>query len=628
MKSKFILQNRLLIIGDLILIVAAALGSYVLRTDLGPMFQFYLPQAVFFVVLALIVQPIVFYFFGLYRRMWVYASVQELKLVVIAVTTASVVLALIIIILHATKLLPNFIRSIVPIDWLLSLVLIGGFRFSMRILAELPLSGSNGDSRSKRILIVGAGDAGALVVREMQKNPNLPQKPVCFLDDDPAKQRKQIHGIPVVGKLSDLPRTLITRRIDEVVIAIPSAPGRVIRQVADMCRTRNMPFRTMPGLFELLGGKVSVNRLREVEITDLLRREPTQIDDRAVGASLGGKRVLITGAGGSIGQELCRQVARWAPSELILLGHGENSIFETLLELEENFPSIPLHPTIADIRDLDRLMILFDSFRPEVIFHTAAHKHVPLMEANVEEAITNNVLGTRNVIEAALSSNVEKLVMISTDKAIRPLSVYGAAKRLAELLVLDAGLRSGRAYSVVRFGNVLGSRGSVVPKFKRQIAAGGPVTVTHPDMKRYFMTIPEAVHLVLQASAMGHGGEVFVLNMGEQVRILDLAEDLIRLSGLEPGKDIEIVYTGIRPGEKMSEELWDRTATYAPTTNPDIVLLADENCITGEPLQQTVSELINLAREGDTDAILRILDEFIPGAAMRSVPPPDLTSVV
>jgi FlaA1/EpsC-like NDP-sugar epimerase len=462
----------------------------------------------------------------------------------------------------------------------------------------------------------------------MQKNPNLPQKPVCFLDDDPAKQRKQIHGIPVVGKLSDLPRTLITRRIDEVVIAIPSAPGRVIRQVADMCRTRNMPFRTMPGLFELLGGKVSVNRLREVEITDLLRREPTQIDDRAVGASLGGKRVLITGAGGSIGQELCRQVARWGPSEMILLGHGENSIFETLLELEENFPSVPLHPTIADIRDLDRLMILFDSLRPEVIFHTAAHKHVPLMEANVEEAITNNVLGTRNVIEAALSSNVEKLVMISTDKAIRPLSVYGAAKRLAELLVLDAGLRSGRAYSVVRFGNVLGSRGSVVPKFKRQIAAGGPVTVTHPDMKRYFMTIPEAVHLVLQASAMGHGGEVFVLNMGEQVRILDLAEDLIRLSGLEPGKDIEIVYTGIRPGEKMSEELWDRTATYAPTTNPDIVLLADENCITGEPLQQTVSELINLAREGDTDAILRILDEFIPGAAMRSVPPPDLTSVV
>ena len=628
MKSKFLLQNRLLILGDVVLIIAAALGSYVLRTDLGPMFEFYLPQAITFVFLALIVQPTVFYFFGLYRRMWVYASVQELKLIVIAVTTASVALALIIIVLLATNILPNFIRSIVPIDWLLSLVLIGGFRFSMRILAELPLSGQNGDNRSKRVLVVGAGDAGALVVREMQKNPHLPLKPVCFLDDDPDKQRKQIHGIPVVGKLNDLPRTLITRRIDEVVIAIPSAPGRVIRQVAEVCRARNMQFRTMPGLFELLGGKVSVNRLREVEITDLLRREPTQIDDRAVGASLGGKRILVTGAGGSIGQELCRQVARWAPSELILLGHGENSIFESLLELEENFPSVPLHPVIADIRDLDRLLILFDGLRPEVIFHAAAHKHVPLMEANVEEAITNNVLGTRNVIEAALASNVDKLVMISTDKAIRPSSVYGAAKRLAELLVLDAGLRSGRPYSVVRFGNVLGSRGSVVPLFKRQIAAGGPVTVTHPDMKRYFMTIPEAVHLVLQASAMGRGGEVFVLNMGEQVRILDLAEDLIRLSGLEPGKDIEIVFTGIRPGEKMSEELWDRTATYEPTTNPDIVLLAEENCLTGEPLQQTVNELINLAREGDADAILRILDEFIPGAAMRSVPPPDLTSVV
>ncbi len=384
----------------------------------------------------------------------------------------------------------------------------------------------------------------------------------------------------------------------------------------------------MPGIFELLGGKVNVNRLREVQITDLLRREPTRIDDRAVGSSLGGKRVLVTGAGGSIGSELCRQVARWGPSEIILLGHGENSIFETLLELEENFPSTPLHPVIADIRDLDRLTVLFENLLPEVVFHTAAHKHVPLMEANVEEAISNNVLGTRNIVEVALNFNVERLVMISTDKAIRPTSVYGAAKRLAELLVLDAGVRSGRAFSVVRFGNVLGSRGSVVPKFKRQIALGGPVTITHPDMKRYFMTIPEAVHLVLQAFAMGHGGEVYVLNMGEQVRILDLAEDLIRLSGLQPGKDIDIVFTGIRPGEKLSEELWDSTATYEPTFHPDIVLLADENRLTGGTLQETVEELINLARDGETDQILVILDEFIPGAAMRSTPPPDLTSVI
>lgn len=628
MKPKFLLRNRLLILGDMFLIIVAALGSFALRTDLGPRFKDYLPLAFWFVVIALVFKPLVYNFFGLYRRMWMYASIQELKLIVVAVTSASVVLALIVTLLNAINIFPDFPRSIVPIDWLLSLVLVGGLRFSMRVLAEVQPAAADSDSRSKRVLVVGAGDAGALVVREMQRNPNLPLQPVCFLDDDPDKQRQQIHGIPVVGKLDDLPRILIMRQIDEVVIAIPSAPGQVIRKVAEVCRLRNMPFRTMPGLYELLGGKVSVSRLREVEITDLLRREPALIDERAIGGSLGGKRVMITGAGGSIGRELCRQVARWGPSELILLGHGENSIFETVLELEENFPSLPLHPVIADIRDLDRLTLVFDDLSPQVVFHTAAHKHVPLMEANVVEAITNNVLGTRNLVEIAINFNVERLVMISTDKAIRPTSVYGAAKRMAELIVLDAGLHSGRPFSVVRFGNVLGSRGSVVPRWKSQINTGGPVTVTHPDMKRYFMTIPEAVHLVLQASAMGKGGEVFVLNMGEQVRILDLAEDVIRLSGLEPGKDIEIVFTGIRPGEKLSEELWDRTARYEPTAHPDIVLLAEESSLNGEPLSKVLDELGHLVREGEEDAILKILDEVIPGAAMRSTPSLDFTSFV
>ena len=417
-------------------------------------------------------------------------------------------------------------------------------------------------------------------------------------------------------------------RIDEVIIAIPSAPGSVVRKVAETCRAKGIPFRTMPGIYELIGGKVNVSRLREVDITDLLRREPAQIDNRQIGAFLGGRRLLITGAGGSIGRELCRQVARWGPSALIILGHGENSIFETLLEMEENFPSLPIHPVIADIRDLDRLTVVFDQLRPQAVFHAAAHKHVPLMEANIEEAITNNVLGTRNVVEVSLTYGIERLVMISSDKAIRPTSIMGAAKRMAELIVLDAAHRSGLSYSVVRFGNVLGSRGSVIPRFKHQIARGGPVTITHPDMKRYFMTIPEAVHLVLQASAMGQCGEVFVLNMGEQVRILDLAEDLIRLSGLEPGKDIEIEFTGIRPGEKLYEELWDQWASYEPTAHPDIVLLAEEDLLTGSALANAVDELVHLAREGDTNAIVRILDEFIPGAAVRSEPPPDLTSVI
>jgi FlaA1/EpsC-like NDP-sugar epimerase len=321
-------------------------------------------------------------------------------------------------------------------------------------------------------------------------------------------------------------------------------------------------------------------------------------------------------------------VARWGPSELILLGHGENSIFETLLDLGENFPSLAVHPVIADVRDLDRLNVVFEDHHPQVVFHTAAHKHVPLMEVNVEEAIANNVLGTRNVVDVSVNFGVERLVMISTDKAIRPSSIYGATKRIAEMLVLDAANRSGLPFSVVRFGNVLGSRGSVIPLFKRQISRGGPVTVTHPDMERYFMTIPEAVHLVLQASSMGQGGEVFVLNMGEQVPILHLAEDLIRLSGFEPGKDIEIVFTGIRPGEKLSEELWDQWAHYESTAHPDIVLLGDEDLLTGQGLQRTVNELTHLAREGDTSAIVHLLDEFIPGAAVRSTPPPDITSIV
>ncbi len=627
MKPRLFLRNRWLLLGDLLLIIVSGLGSFALRTDLGPLFVYYLPQAIWLIGISLVVKPIIFRAFGFYRRLWAYASVQELKLIFLGVTSSSVVVSLMVVLLRALEIVPNFPRSPLPIDWLLTLLLVGGMRFSMRLLADIQTNQPE-YRRRKRVLIVGAGDAGALVVREMQKNPELMVEPVCFLDDDTEKQRQQIHGIPVVGTLSDLSRVVITRRIDEVIIAIPSAPGRVVRQVAEACRLKGIPFRTMPGIYELIGGKVNVSRLREVEIADLLRREPAQIDERRIGNSLGGKRVLITGAGGSIGRELCRQVARWGPSALILLGHGENSIFETLLELEENFPNIPLHPIIADVRDLDRLNIVFEHLRPQVIFHAAAHKHVPLMEANVEEAISNNVQGTRNIVEVAATYGVERLVMISSDKAIRPTSIMGAAKRMAELIVLDAAQRSGLPYSVVRFGNVLGSRGSVVPLFKRQILRGGPITITHPDMKRYFMTIPEAVHLVLQAAAMGDGAEVFVLNMGEQVRILDLAEDLIRLSGLEPGRDVEIQFTGIRPGEKLYEQLWDQYASYKPTPHPDIVLLEDEDILAGDALTEKIEALIHLAREGDVGGIIQILDESIPGASMRSTPPPDLTSYV
>jgi FlaA1/EpsC-like NDP-sugar epimerase len=344
--------------------------------------------------------------------------------------------------------------------------------------------------------------------------------------------------------------------------------------------------------------------------------------------SLGGRRVLVTGAGGSIGRELCRQIARWDPSELFLLGHGENSIFETLIELEQSYPSLKLHPLIADIRNQERINHLFSLYQPQVVFHTAAHKHVPLMQVNIEEAVSNNVLGTRIVVEASIDNNVERLVMISTDKAICPTSVYGATKRIGEMLVLDAARRTGKSFSVVRFGNVLGSRGSVLLRFKRQIDYGGPVTVTHPDMERYFMTIPEAVHLVLQASAMGKGGEVFVLNMGEQIRILDLAQDLIRLSGLEPGKDIEIEFTGIRPGEKLSEALWDEGADYLSTIHPDILRLNENEVLASSDLEVAVNNLVKLGKNGDPDQIVSVLNTIVPGAVVSSTPSPDLTAII
>ena len=621
-RTRFQLRNQYLILVDIFLTVAAVVGAFALRLD--DLFRIYLPVMLWVILISLLVKPAIYYLFGLYRRLWAYASMNEMKVISLAVSVASAVVAIILMILDALQLL-NVPRLVPPIDWLLSLVAIGGFRFSLRLVAEARNANAKPLSRYiSNVMVVGAGDAGALVVREMQRNPQLGLHPVGYLDDDATKLRHQIHGVPVVGKLNDLGRALDRRRVDEVIIAIPSAGGKVVRMVADICRLKGVPFRTMPGLYELIGGKVSVNRLREVDITDLLRREPVQIQNELVSATLTGKRVLITGAGGSIGREICRQIARWGPQMLILLGHGENSIFEAMLELQEDFPSLPLQPVIADIRDLPRLENIFNSFRPQVVFHTAAHKHVPLMESNVEEAISNNVVGTRNVCQAACTANAERLVLISTDKAVRPANVMGATKRIAEMIVLDTAHRTGRAFSVVRFGNVLGSRGSVVPLFKRQIAHGGPITVTHPDMKRYFMTIPEAVHLVLQASALGQGGEVFLLNMGQQIRILDLAEDLIRLSGLEPGKDIEIVFSGIRPGEKLSEDLWEEGTEYQKTSHPDIFRVEAEESNVPANLSGIVDELDHLARANEPSAILDLLDEAIPDGNVHGTPLPVL----
>jgi FlaA1/EpsC-like NDP-sugar epimerase len=625
------IRNRALLIVDLILIITSVLASFALRLDLGPVFTSYLPSAWTMVIIALIVKPVVYYFFGLYRRYWVYASIRELRLIALATAAASVAVALFVIVVHSLGGLPKgYPRSVLGIDWLLSLFSVGGLRMVVRVLGESGQISQKADglAGARRVVIVGAGDAGVLVVREMQRNPQTHMKPVAFVDDDPEKLQKEIHGVKVDGKLEEIAEVVERHHAHEVVIAIPTAPGRVVRLVTNLCRSSDIPFRTMPGIYELIGGKVNVSRLREVDISDLLRRELAWIDDDKVGQTLGERRVLVTGAGGSIGLEICRQVARWQPGKLALLGHGENSIFDALLELSENHPDLPLVPIIADIRDIDRIQDVFQEFRPEVIFHAAAHKHVPLMEVNIEEAVTNNVLGTKSVVDAALDCGAERLVLISTDKAVEPKSVMGATKRMAEMIVHQAALQSSRVFVSVRFGNVLGSRGSIVPIFKRQISRGGPVTITHPEMERFFMTIPEAVHLVLQAAGMGQGGELFVLRMGEQVRILDLAEDLIRLSGLEPGEDIEIVFTGIRPGEKLSETLWDDDLEYQPTEHEDIVWVDENGLQGGELLDATIDELLRLAKEGDAEAIIGVLSERVPRSLLGQAPPPDITSVL
>jgi FlaA1/EpsC-like NDP-sugar epimerase len=629
MKTKPNFRNRYVLLLDLVVIIAAVFGAFALRFELGPLFFYYLPFAYWMLGVGLIVKPLVFYYFGMYRRMWAYASIRELRLVAIAVTSATIVVSLILVVLYSFKAFNGFVRSALIIDWLLTILFVGGVRFLVRLIAESAKRSAliSGGMTAKRALIIGAGDAGALVVRELQKNPDLNLEPIGFLDDNPTKMRQQIHGIPVVGNLNDIGKILETKRIDEVIIAIPSAGGKVIRMIADICRLKGISFRTMPGIYELIGGKVSINRLREVDITDLLRRQPSHMKEELVGFTLSGKTVMVTGAGGSIGRELCRQISRWNPSALLLLGHGENSIFESLLEIQETNPSLPVIPLIVDVRNLQRLNNTFAKYKPDVVFHAAAHKHVPLMEMNVDEAVNNNVLGTRNVVTACERHNVSRLVMISTDKAIRPANIMGATKRFSEMIVLDAAKRTGKAYSVVRFGNVLGSRGSVVPLFKHQIARGGPVTITHPDMKRYFMTIPEAVYLVLQAAGMGKGGETFVLNMGQQVRILDLAEDLIRLSGLEPGKDIEIIFTGIRPGEKLSEDLWEEGNQFNPTQHPDIFQFDDPANLTGKVLKTTIDEFLSLAERGETVEIVKMADRIIPGSSLASTPPPELTSI-
>jgi FlaA1/EpsC-like NDP-sugar epimerase len=449
-------------------------------------------------------------------------------------------------------------------------------------------------------------------VREMQANPHLGLTPVGFLDDDRVKVGMVIHGLSVLGTREDIPALVRKRGIDEVVIAMPTAPGRAIRDVVEICHQAGVACKTVPGVYELISGRVTIKQVRDVRIEDLLRREPVQIEGHDAAGYLEGRVVLVTGAGGSIGSELSRQIAVRRPQRLLLLGHGENSIYNILMEMRNVHPGMDVQPLLADIRDEGRLETLLAAHSPQVVFHAAAHKHVPLMERNVAEAVTNNVFGTHCLLAVAERHGVERFVLISTDKAVNPANVMGATKRVAELLVQEVAQRTGRAYVAVRFGNVLGSRGSVVPLFQRQIAEGGPVTVTHPEVERYFMTIPEAVQLVIQAGALGQGGEVFVLDMGEQMRVVDLAEALIRLHRLEPGRDIEIVFTGLRPGEKLSEELFATGEKIRRTRHEKIFVANGTYRWNRESLVRHLQELELLVLSDDTLHICSKLEDIVP----------------
>lgn len=605
------MRNRHILLGDILLIVLSAFGAFALRFDL----HFYLEKQAFFleyVAIALATKLPTYFMFGLYSRFWRYASVTDLLAIVVAVLMSSVVFALAIAIGVWQDPTFEVSRAVMFIDALLTLLSVGGLRLSVRMLAERGgMTVRDGQpAAARRVLIAGAGDAGVMVLRELQRNPQLGLVPVGFVDDDRDKQGKHIHGLTVLGDLNALVTVARSRGADEVLVAMPTATGATLRAIAVRCREANLPSRTVPGVFELLDGQASVSRMRKIEISDLLRRAPVG-GDSAAAAFVSGECVLVTGAGGSIGSELCRQVASQRPSKLILLGHGENSLFDAQAQLEATFPGLSIRAVVADIRDRDRIGQIFDELRPAVVFHAAAHKHVPLMEGNPEEAVSNNVMGTRNIVEAAVAAGVRRLVMISTDKAVSPSCVMGASKRLAESIVRAAARKHRVAFMVVRFGNVLGSRGSVVPSFKRQIEQGGPITVTHPEMRRFFMTIPEAVHLVLQAGGIGRGGELFVLEMGAAVRIVDLAKDLIALSGFEPD-EIPIVFTGIRPGEKLEEDLWERGARVLSTSCANVLSVEEPELCPDHELDAAIARIAEAASNGRREAIHDELARSIP----------------
>jgi FlaA1/EpsC-like NDP-sugar epimerase len=565
-------------------------------------------------------QVLVFWLLGLYRGVWRFASVPDLVRILKAVAIG---LASCMVLLFVVTRLQGVPRSVPVLYGLLLFLFLSGPRFLYRWVKDYHFYYRPG----QRVLIVGAGRAGEMLVRDLLRDSNHTYQAIAFVDDNRRKLGKDIHGIRVVGSWSRIPDLVDELAIDVIMLAVPSLGSRQIRRVVELCEETGRPVRTLPKLPDLVSGSVSLNALREVSIEDLLGRDAVSLDWEGIKNGLAGKTIIVTGAGGSIGSELCRQIARFNPGALILFEHSEFNLYSIELELRTKFPELILHVHLGDVSEKATVDYLMDDYRPQVVFHAAAYKHVPMLEHQVREAVRNNVIGTRNVAQAADRYGVEEFVLISTDKAVNPTNIMGTTKRVAEIFCQNLDAHSSTRFITVRFGNVLGSAGSVVPLFRKQIEAGGPVTVTHPEVTRFFMTIPEACQLIMQASVMGKGGEIFVLDMGESIKISYLAEQMIRLAGKIPGEDIEIIYTGLRPGEKLYEELFHELEPLAGTSHEKI-LLARYREMDWNKLNQQFEQMENACSSYDGKRLKAMLRGLVPefqesvaGAAKSNVIP-------
>jgi FlaA1/EpsC-like NDP-sugar epimerase len=620
-----------MVLADAACFALALYGAYLIRFEsvLSPYYQ---RQCLRLCLWLVPLQSTLFFAFGLYRGMWRYTSTEDV-IRLIQATTASV-LAAVTVVLYANRF-AGYPRSVFVLQGMLAFLFTGGVRLAIRWgysrfgyrWAARPSTPGGVPERPKRplrrVLVIGAGSAGEKLVREVQDNPGLPYRIAAFLDDDPHKWGRRLHGIPVLGGVDDLPHVVRKKGIHEIFIAVPSASGDAMRRITRACEASGIPYKTLPGIGQLMTGHVSVQVLRNVSYEDLLGRPPVKLETSVVREVLAGKRVLVTGAGGSIGSELCRQIVRFDPSELILLDASEANLFRIETELAHGVKSCSTEGYLGRVQDRVLVEEIFRRHRPQIVFHAAACKHVPLMERHPWEAVYNNVLGSRVVMETAVGFGVERFVLVSTDKAVRPANVMGASKRAAELLMQSL-QGNGTRFMAVRFGNVVGSSGSVVPLFRRQIERGGPVTVTHPDATRYFMTIPEAAQLILQAAAMGRGGEIFILKMGTPVRIADMARDLIRLSGKEPDRDVRIVFTGLREGEKLTEELITDGEDVVATPHEEIMVLQTNGIDPAElrrnlagPLEALCRAAETHDREGIVRALRRMVPEYDPARGFR-----------